>query len=125
MIVDDDPSILTTYGALLSREGHRISTRDRAYGTAPAIISARPDVVLLDVNMPGLYGPEIVRVFHGRPRETKPVFILFGGADTEALQLMAHDCGADAGISKTEQPRMFLIAFRTVLVGCRRQAVGT
>lgn len=116
MIVDDDPSTLAVYGALLQAEGHTISTRDRALGTAPAIISARPNLVLLDINMPGLNGPDIVRLFRDRKGAWSPLFVLFASGDQGELQQVAHQCGAAAALSKNLDHHAFLIGFRTILV---------
>lgn len=116
MIVDDDPSTLLLFSALLAEAGHSVLTRDRAYGTVPAIIRQRPHIVLLDVNMPGLDGPEIVRVLHERASSERPLLLLFSNRDQGELDQVALACGADGALSKTADHRAFLIGFRTLLV---------
>ena len=126
MIVDDDPSTLTLFSALLSRAGHTVSTRDRAYGTVPDIIRVRPQIVLLDIGMPGLDGPEIVRVLRERGGYERPAIILFSNRNQADIDRVARDCGADGALAKTSDHRAFLLGFRTLLVQLRsRFATGT
>lgn len=116
MIVDDDPSTLALFSGLLAEAGHSVLTRDRAYGTAPAIIRQRPHIVLLDVNMPGLDGPEIVRVLRERASIERPLLLLFSNREQRELDRVALSCGADGALSKTPDHRAFLVGFRTLLV---------
>lgn len=116
MIVDDDKTSLTLYERLLVREGHQVSTRDRAFGTAPAIMKARPDIVLLDVHMPGLDGTEIVRVFRERGEGERPLLLLFSHQALADVQQAAMACGADGALVKGADPKEFLVGFRTLVV---------
>jgi two-component system nitrogen regulation response regulator NtrX len=56
MIVDDEPSILQSLGALLSDEGFEVQTASNGYEALKLIESESPDLVLLDIWMPGLDG---------------------------------------------------------------------
>ena len=59
MIVDDENTVLEITGAVLEDHGYRVIKRESALGTSLAILREKPDVVLLDVNMPGLSGDRI------------------------------------------------------------------
>ncbi|HOU94276.1 MAG TPA: response regulator, partial [Polyangiaceae bacterium] len=62
LVVDDDPIVLETTRLRLARAGWDVETRDQALGTAQWIVERRPDVVLLDVGMPGVSGDVIAEV---------------------------------------------------------------
>ena len=56
LIVDDEPSILQSLGGLLSDEGFNVITANNGYEALKVIDSESPDLVLLDIWMPGLDG---------------------------------------------------------------------
>ena len=56
LIVDDEPSILQSLGGLLSDEGFDVHTASNGYEALKNIESDSPDLVLLDIWMPGLDG---------------------------------------------------------------------
>jgi two-component system nitrogen regulation response regulator NtrX len=58
LIVDDEPSILQTLSGLLSDEGFEVSTAPNGYEALKVIDAESPDLVLLDIWMPGLDGIE-------------------------------------------------------------------
>ena len=61
LIVDDDRTCREMIDAVLSELGHTVLTRDNPLGTSAEILRERPDVVLLDINMPTLSGDELLR----------------------------------------------------------------
>lgn len=98
MIVDDDPMILAVTGAILERRGHRVLKRSSAIGTSVAISREQPDVVLLDVNMPGLTGDRLAKLV--QPSGPGPVVILYSGIFEDELLELARTCGAAGVIAK-------------------------
>jgi len=83
-LVDDDELILGMLSRLLSREGYDIRTESSGAGIAENIRRWRPDVVLLDINLPGQSGIEILQ-------ELKS-----GGSDMEVIMLTADDTAETA-----------------------------
>ena len=55
LIVDDEPSILQSLGGLLSDEGFEIITASNGYEALKIIDKESPDLVLLDISMPGIH----------------------------------------------------------------------
>jgi DNA-binding response OmpR family regulator len=106
MIVDDDPMILQVTGAVLERRGHRVLKRSSAIGTSVAISREQPDVVLLDVNMPGLSGDRLARLV--QPGGSGPVVILFSGIFEDELEELARTCGAAGVIAKNGDQRQLV-----------------
>ena len=61
LIVDDEPSILKSLGGLLSDEGFRVLTASNGYEALKIIETESPDLVLLDIWMPGIDGIETLQ----------------------------------------------------------------
>ena len=113
LVVDDDPVTREVVRAVLEREGHRVATHHTAFGTAALVRKGRFDVVLLDVEMPGLKGDSIVDLLIDATRDQlRPTILLHSGKDHAVLDAMATTAGADGAITKTSDPRAFMAAFR-------------
>lgn len=109
MVVDDDRVALEVARERLEGAGFEVITRDVAIGTSASIIAERPDVVLLDVHMPGISGDVIARLL--TTREHKAMIILHSASDGRDLRKMAGRCGAVGVIEKTGNDRQFLAQF--------------
>ena len=66
LVVDDSPVVLELTGSALESAGYKVVLRSRGEGTVAAVLQERPDLVLLDVNMPRMDGvkaaSEILRI---------------------------------------------------------------
>jgi DNA-binding response OmpR family regulator len=94
LVVDDDPSCLESVCAYLEDSGFGVSrARDGREGLA-AIERESPDLVLLDLQMPGLHGLEVLAAVRERSPAT-PVVVFSGSASVadvvRALRLGASD----------------------------------
>ncbi len=89
LIIDDDADLLTLLADALGGEGHTVATCGRprdAYQTTKALM---PDVILLDIKMPGMNGWEVLNVFLlDRALRTIPV-LLMTAAPGEAHRRLA------------------------------------
>jgi CheY-like chemotaxis protein len=110
MIVDDDRTTLDVLGALLEKQGYSVAERDTAIGTTQAIIRENPDVVLLDVRMPGLSGDKLAELIAARS-SNPPLVVLHSASPKKELDQLARRCGAAAAIEKTSDPKEFLKRF--------------
>jgi DNA-binding response OmpR family regulator len=117
LIVDDEPTSLELYGALLQDEGHEVLKRDKSLGTTPMILSERPDMVLVDVGMPGLSGDELVRMVKSNPRSADVRVVLFSSRDADELEAMARRCGAAGYLVKGADHQGFVRDFRALAEG--------
>ena len=71
LIVDDDPAVLTLLEVLVSRFGHDVRSAQNAEDALLESAQRRPDLLLLDVSLPGRDGDELVELLLrgiGRPR---------------------------------------------------------
>jgi DNA-binding NtrC family response regulator len=115
MIVDDDATTLEVTGALLEEQGHEVIKRQNALGTTLAIIQDRPDVVLLDIRMPGLSGDKLVELVSPKKDMPKPIIILHSSSKRAELESLARRCGAAGSIEKTGDAAEFIRRFEQAL----------
>ena len=125
MIVDDDETVLDITAALLEQHGYLVSKRASAIGTSLAMRREKPDVVLLDVNMPGLTGDRLAELMISRDGRASALVILHSSSSLAELERLAASCGAAEVIEKTS-PGEFLRHFEAALarhgLGARRNA---
>lgn len=98
VIVDDDEEQLSMVSRMLRVEGCDVETTSSPFGVSNLVTSFRPDVVLIDVNIPALSGDKILSVLRRHQSEAR--LVLFSAADESTLRRLAGEVGADAWIQK-------------------------
>jgi DNA-binding NtrC family response regulator len=94
LVVDDDSLVRQTFGEVLAASGYEVTLADSGMAALALLDAAQPDVVLLDIAMPGMNGLDtLARIISRRPR--LPVVMITGYADidlaTEAVRRGAAD----------------------------------
>jgi signal transduction histidine kinase/CheY-like chemotaxis protein len=84
LLVDDNPVNREVATALLQRAGLRVSTADGGVAALQQLMQHRPDLVLMDVQMPGLDGLGATRALRALPRPWLPVLAMTAHAGDEA-----------------------------------------
>lgn len=112
LLVDDDPKIRDLLRLYIEREGHRtLAAADGEMAVASAL-RAKPDLVVLDVMLPGLDGFEAAR----RIREESDVPILLLTARSgDSDKVVGLDLGADDYVVKPFSPRELMARVRALL----------
>lgn len=100
LLVDDDPAILDMMSKLLTHRGHRVNTCDTPFGVSATIVRVLPDVVVLDVMMPGLGGSALASLIAKLELTHTPKVILWSAMDDVALADAAAEAGGLAWVSK-------------------------
>ena len=122
LIVDDDPIVLEVTKERLENAGYEVHTREEALGTSQWSAEFQPDIVLLDVNMPALAGPELAQLMKKR-RATKDIaIILYSSLEPEELKAKVRATGAVGAIQKTGDDRRFLADFERLASRLRNSA---
>ena len=97
LVVDDDPSILTTVKAGLIARHFQVTAVSTARAAIDALMASTPDVVVLDLGLPDMDGIDVVR----RVRDESAVPIIVLSADgSEARKVLALELGADDYVTK-------------------------
>jgi CheY-like chemotaxis protein len=123
LIVDDEPLVRKSLGRAFRAKGHQVvEAADGDEGLA-RWLEATPDLVMLDVLMPGLTGPELLKeVRKTRPGEIGRVILMsaFSGEhDLSAPHVVAEQMGADLFIPKPFDDVFALVSQAEALVGRR------
>ncbi|QTN22429.1 response regulator [Rhizobacter sp. AJA081-3] len=100
LIADDEPNIVISLEFLMKREGHAVSIARDGPAALEAIRSTRPDLVLLDVMMPGMSGFEVCQAVRADEAlaGVKILMLSAKGRDTDIAKGSAM--GADAYMTK-------------------------
>jgi signal transduction histidine kinase len=119
MIVDDFRDTLVLYDALLSDDGHRVRTAISGAEALKMIDEREPELVLLDVSMPGMDGVEVLRRLRQR-RGGGPAVIMLTAArrEPQAIESGLRE-GADAYLTKPIDSRELLARTRAALESFR------
>ena len=108
LIVDDEPNIVLSLQFLLSREGYEIDiARD---GESALEIAARnpPDLVVLDLMLPGLDGYEVCRRLRAAPATAAAKIVVVTARAREAERVRGLEEGADAYVTKPFSTRQLI-----------------
>ena len=99
VVVDDNPLMARLLTELLRDEGYRVVSLAGEDAIDRALIDP-PRLLLLDVLMPGLDGPEMCKRLRADPRTAAVPIIFVSALPPTALALRLHDCPYDALILK-------------------------
>jgi two-component system cell cycle response regulator len=66
LVVEDHPSDLKLMGAVLRMSGHMVGEHTSAEGVMDAIVADKPDVILMDLNLPGMDGLALARLLKAK-----------------------------------------------------------
>jgi len=94
LVVDDEPAITELLSRSLRDEGYRVFTMDRGEGAVATVREEKPEVVLLDIKMPGMDGIETLSQIREFNKESSIIILTaYGSMDTviEAMKLGAYD----------------------------------
>jgi two-component system KDP operon response regulator KdpE len=119
LVVDDEHVVLEALSAILAGHGYRVRTAPNGTMALEAIASERPDLVLLDLAMPGLSGVEVCRRIR-RGYGDVPILVLSALAD-EGQKVSALDAGADDYVTKPFGADELLARIRAALRRARVQ----
>lgn len=118
VFVEDDPELAQLIADFLARHDMQLHIEPRG-DTAQACIAARqPDLVLLDIMLPGLDGLTLCREL--RPHFTGPI-IMLTALDSDMNQILGLELGANDYILKTTPPSVLLARLRAQLRQSQKQ----
>jgi two-component system response regulator RegX3 len=116
LLVEDEKSLSEPLSYLLRREGYEVQVVDNGLAAVSAVEAAPPDLMLLDLMLPGLPGTEVCREV--RQRSSLPI-IMLTAKDSEVDIVVGLELGADDYVTKPYSSRELLARIKAVL---RRRA---
>jgi len=112
LVVDDEPHIRTVLRSYLQADGFDVTEAADGEGAIAAIRDGRPDVVLLDVMLPGIDGLEVLRQL----RVFSDAYVILVTARAEEVdKLVGLGVGADDYVTKPFSPREVTARVKAVL----------
>jgi DNA-binding response OmpR family regulator len=112
VIVDDDPTVADVVGRYLVRDGHTVECVHDGHEALRRIAEQQPDLVVLDLMLPGIDGLEVCR----RLRERWPIpVVMLTALGDETDRLAGFEIGADDYVTKPFSPRELAMRVRSVL----------
>lgn len=104
LVADDTESIRALFQKLLAADGHEVITAEDGIEALDGVQRHRPDVVLLDVGMPGLDGIEVCRRLKTDPATRLTPVVLVTGLSDLSDRIKGIEAGADDFLSKPVHP---------------------
>ena len=113
LVVDDEPHIREVVGAYLSREGHAVATVADGPAALASVREVAPDLVVLDVMLPGRSGFDVLRDL--RAEGSPAAVILLTARDDLIDRVAGLEIGADDYVTKPFEPRELVARVGAVL----------
>lgn len=113
LVIDDDEGLRDTIGLMLETEGFRPALADNGKTGLQQALSLRPDLVLVDLRMPGLGGIEVCKQIRAAGLKT-PLIVLSAVGD-EMDKVLLLEIGADDYVVKPFGARELLARIRALL----------
>jgi DNA-binding response OmpR family regulator len=115
LVVEDEPALLETLDYNLSREGYEVSQARSGHQALEVARSEQPDLVVLDVMLPGLDGFEVCRILR---QETNVPILMLTARDEVVDKVVGLEMGADDYMTKPFSMRELLARVKAMM---RRQ----
>ena len=121
LIVDDEPHLRSGLRRLLEKEGYKVATAPDGETALELAREKAPDLVLLDIMMPGIDGREVCRKLREITTTAQVVYLTAKAEPTGPLQLKQLRREANAFIAKPASSKQILSKVNSMLRSARQQ----
>ncbi|MCX7025265.1 MAG: response regulator transcription factor [Spirochaetes bacterium] len=115
LVIEDDQDIRELLAYTLGKEGYEVETVPTAEAGLAAMAARMPDLVVLDVMLPGMDGFEFLRKIKSKPGRGDSAVIMVSAKGEEADIVAGLELGADDYVTKPFSPRVLVARVRTAL----------
>jgi len=115
LVVEDEQSIAEVLEYNLEKEGYEVDLEFRGDTALESIRSNPPDLILLDLMLPGLDGLEVCRLIKRDPSTASIPLVILTAKGEEVDRIVGLELGADDYISKPFSPREVVLRIKAVL----------
>jgi two-component system phosphate regulon response regulator PhoB len=115
VLVEDEPDIAEVLQYNLEKEGLRVTTQRRGDAALEAIRRDPPDLVLLDLMLPGLDGLELTRALKRDAATARLPIVMLTARGEEVDRIVGLELGADDYVTKPFNPREVVLRVKAVL----------
>ena len=117
LVVDDNADAAESLQMLLGLLGHTVEIAYDGVAALQAARSFKPDLVFLDIGLPGMSGLEVARRLRDEPRMSRVKLIALSGFGTQSDQMRSKEAGFDRHVVKPIDPRALPKIIATVFAG--------
>ncbi len=103
LLIDDEPAVLAAVAQIFARRGWRVTTETNSRAAIEVYERERPDVVMLDVEMPDLNGLQLLEIL--RSRDEDATIVMLSGKSDIATAVKALQAGAENFVDKPLRPQ--------------------
>jgi CheY-like chemotaxis protein len=104
LLAEDHPDCAATTARLLGLWGHEVEIATDGPSALQAALARRPDVVLLDIALPGMDGWAVAKRLHERADGTRPLLVAISGYGSESDRRQSSASGIDVHLTKPVDP---------------------
>jgi len=115
LVVEDEPDIAEVLQFSLDRAGFQVEVERRGDGALETIRRQPPDLIVLDLMLPGLDGLEIARLLKREPATARVPLVMLTARGEEVDRIVGLELGADDYIAKPFSPREVVLRIKAVL----------
>ena len=115
LVVDDEPAVATVLARAIARDGYEVEVAEDGARALVAIANRPPDVVLLDVMLPGLTGFDVCQRLKRDLRTRLIPIVLITGAGERENRIRGLECGADDFLAKPVDQQELLVRLRSLV----------
>lgn len=115
LLIEDEPDIAEVLEYNLQKEGFTVETARRGDAGLEAIRRGAPDLILLDLMLPGIDGLELTRLLKREPSTARLPIVMLTARGEEVDRIVGLELGADDYISKPFSPREVVLRVKAVL----------
>jgi len=115
LVVEDDEDIQGMISYNLQKTGFRVTALGRGNGAATAAARIMPDLVVLDIMLPGADGIEVLKSLRAEPSTSALPVIMLTARSQEADKVVGLELGADDYMVKPFSPRELIARIKAVL----------
>jgi two-component system alkaline phosphatase synthesis response regulator PhoP len=108
LIADDEPDILEIISYNLGKENYEVYTAKDGNEALERAKQLNPDLIILDVMMPGKTGVEVCKILRAQPVFEETLIIFLTALSDEASQIKGLETGADDYVSKPISPKVLI-----------------
>ena len=115
LVIDDEPDTLRLVALVLKRQGYDVVTATEGKEGIKKAVTERPDLIILDVMMPGMDGFEVAKVLRSAKETSQLPILMFTAKGQLEDKLKGFEVGADDYITKPAHPAELLMRVKKLL----------
>jgi two-component system, OmpR family, phosphate regulon response regulator PhoB len=124
LVVEDERDIAALVAYHLTREGYRVRTAEAGREALAALGAEKPDLMILDLMLPGFSGYEVLQEMRRRPELAEVAVVILTARRDEVDRVQGLELGADDYVTKPFSPRELVLRVGAVLRRVQAPAVA-